>query len=117
MIHTQQDRRATPGRTLAQDDEHQLNEHDSRHMALTHSGRFGFGTTATYVQRENTRNHSRDIQITNTTAKTSAVIPLDMHLVTMGLDFSRESLEDNTTNRISDITELSNDKWAFFVED
>ncbi|HBN59844.1 MAG TPA: ligand-gated channel protein, partial [Halomonas sp.] len=63
-----------------------------------------WGTSETFVQRERSENQSRDIEITNTTAKTSAVIPLGMHMLTVGASWEEESLEDGTTNQISDRT-------------
>ncbi|MBZ5486177.1 ligand-gated channel protein [Halomonas aquamarina] len=94
-----------------------FDEFTNRHMALTHSGRFDIGTTETFVQRENSENRSRDIEITNTTAKTSLVMPLGMHMLTLGGSYERQSLEDNTTNQISDRKTLDQNQWALFVED
>ncbi|MCL7929510.1 ligand-gated channel protein [Halomonas llamarensis] len=99
--------------------EDSFNEFTHQHVALTHSGRFDWGTSESYIQRERSDNKSRDIEITNTTAKTSAVIPLGMHMVTVGANYEEESLEDSTTNRLpdSDRSEIENSQWAVFVED
>lgn len=94
-----------------------FNEFTNQHVAVTHSGRFDWGTSETFIQREQSENDSRDIEITNTTAKTSAIIPLGMHMVTLGANYEEESLEDSTTNRISDRKEIENSQWALFVED
>ncbi len=40
-----------------------------------------------------------------------------MHLVTVGASYEEESLNDTTTNRISDRTEIENSQRALFVED
>ncbi len=93
-----------------------FNEFTNQHVAVTHSGRFDWGTSESYLQRERSENKSRDIQITNTTAKTSAVIPLGVHMVTLGASYEEESLEDSTTNTISSRTEIDNSQWAIFAE-
>ncbi|MDX1714834.1 MAG: TonB-dependent receptor plug domain-containing protein, partial [Halomonas venusta] len=110
---TEQDRYSRVGRSGAAEGcrggcTDSIGEYTNTHVAVTHSGRFDWGTSETFVQRERSDNKSRDIEITNTTAKTSAVIPLGMHLVTVGASYEEESLNDTTTNRISDRTEIEN---------
>ncbi|WP_277809928.1 ligand-gated channel protein [Chromohalobacter canadensis] len=92
-------------------------EHDREHYALTHTGRWGFATSDSYVQRESTDNKSRDIEITNTVANTKWVLPLSSHIVTLGANYEKEELDDQNTNQISDRTQVSNDQWALFAED
>ncbi|MCK0754141.1 ligand-gated channel protein [Chromohalobacter japonicus] len=92
-------------------------EHDREHYALTHTGRWGFATSDSYVQRESTDNKSRDIEITNTVANTQWVLPLSRHIVTLGANYEKEELDDQNTNQISDRTQVSNDQWALFAED
>ncbi|MDW0359541.1 ligand-gated channel protein [Halomonas venusta] len=119
---TEQDRYSRVGRSGAAEGcrggcTDSIGEYTNTHVAVTHSGRFDWGTSETFVQRERSDNKSRDIEITNTTAKTSAVIPLGMHLVTVGASYEEESLNDTTTNRISGRTEIENSQRALFVED
>lgn len=119
---TEQERRSLMGRSAPAEGcrggcSDSFNEFTNQHVALTHSGRFDWGTSETYLQRESSENKSRDIEITNTSAKTSAVIPLGMHMVTVGANYEEESLNDNTTNQISDRNEITNSQWAIFVED
>lgn len=119
---TEQDRYSRVGRSAAAEGcrgecTDNIGEYTNSHVALTHSGRFDWGTSETFVQRERSDNKSRDIEITNTTAKTSTVIPLGMHMVTVGASYEEESLNDNTTNRISDRTDIENSQRALFVED
>lgn len=87
------------------------------HYALTHQGRWSFGTSDSYVQRETAENKGRDMEITNTVAKSSMVMPLGMHVITLGASFEREELYDGTSNQISERTDIDNDKWALFAED
>ncbi|MCI0510163.1 outer membrane receptor for ferrienterochelin and colicins [Chromohalobacter marismortui] len=91
--------------------------HDREHYALTHTGRWGFATSDSYIQRESTDNKSRDIEITNTVANTQWVLPLSRHIVTLGANYEKEELNDQNTNQISDRTQVSNDQWALFAED
>jgi len=92
-------------------------EHEREHYALTHTGRWGFATSDSYIQRESTDNKSRGIEITNTVANTQWVIPLSRHIVTLGANYEKEELNDQDTNQISDRTQVSNDQWALFAED
>lgn len=119
---TEQDRRSLVGRSGPVDGcrggcTDSIGEYTNTHVAVTHSGRFEWGTSETFVQRERSENQSRDIEITNTTAKTSAVIPLGMHMLTVGASWEEESLEDATTNQISNRNTIENSQWALFVED
>lgn len=119
---TEQDRRSLVGRSGPVDGcrggcTDSIGEYTNSHVAVTHSGRFDWGTSETFVQRERSENRSRDIEITNTTAKTSAVVPLGMHMLTVGASWEEESLDDSTTNQISDRQTIENSQWALFVED
>lgn len=94
-----------------------FDEHDREYVALSHNGRWGVATSDSYVQREVTTNTRREIEIANTVANTSWVLPLESHILTLGANARRESLEDHTSNQISDRTEVSKDQWALFAED
>ncbi|WP_432698205.1 ligand-gated channel protein [Marinobacterium sp. YM272] len=93
-------------------------EHTNKHFSLAHTGRWEFGTTDSYIQRETTRDKSRQIEISNTNAKTSLVAPIGYdHRLTLGASFEKEELDDQTTNRISERTRIENSRWALFTED
>ena len=93
------------------------NEFTRETLALTHTGRWDFGTTDSYLQREEAENLTREMKITNTSAKSALVMPLGDHLLTVGANFEKEELSDDTSNRISDRTEVDTSKWALFAED
>ena len=93
------------------------NEFTRETLALTHTGRWDFGTTDSYLQREEAENLTREMKITNTSAKSALVMPLGDHLLTVGANFEKEELSDDTSNRISDRTEVDSSKWALFAED
>jgi outer membrane receptor for ferrienterochelin and colicins len=86
-------------------------------FAVSHTGRWSFGTTDTHIQRESTNNKARDIRITNTLAKSTLNIPLDNQTVTLGVNYEHEELNDKTTNQISDRTFVENTQYAIFAED
>ena len=93
------------------------NEYTRDLLALSHTGRWDFGTTDSYVQREEAENLTREMKVTNTSAKTALVTPLGDHLLTVGANFEKEELSDRTSNQISNRTEVDASKWALFAED
>lgn len=93
------------------------NEYTRDLLALSHTGRWDFGTTDSYVQREEAENLSREMKVTNTSAKTALVTPLGDHLLTVGANFEKEELSDQTSNQISNRTDVDASKWALFAED
>ena len=93
------------------------NEYTREVPALSHTGRWDFGTTDSYVQREEAENLTREMKVTNTSAKTALVAPLGDHLLTVGANFEKEELSDRTSNQISNRTDVDASKWALFAED
>ena len=93
------------------------NEFTREVLALSHTGRWDFGTTDSYVQREEAENLTREMKVTNTSAKTALVAPLGDHLLTVGANFEKEELSDQTSNQISNRTDVDASKWALFAED
>lgn len=93
------------------------NTYTETHFSLAHAGRLSFGNIDSHIKREISDNQGRDIEITNTTAKTSLWIPFGDHLVTVGGNYGLEELDDATTNRISDRTQVDMIQYAAFAED
>ncbi|GED21485.1 ligand-gated channel protein [Halomonas halmophila] len=119
---TEQTREGHVGRSVASAGcrggcEDTYSEHTRQHVAVSHEGRWDIGTTDTQVQREVTENKSREMEITNTTAKTSLVMPLGAHILTLGTSYEKEELEDATSNQISDRSQIESSQWALFAED
>lgn len=118
---TRQNRKATVGKTIVppcrggcSDSE---NTSTNTHIAANHVGQFSFGTLDSHVKHEIADNQSRNMQIENTTAKSSMIVPLGNHILTLGGNFGYEHLEDETSNQISNRTKVSMTKYAGFVED
>lgn len=120
---TEQDRKGNMGKSEPTEDcgrggcSDSNNDHNKKHFALTHTGRWGIGISDSYIQREEIENESREITIKNTVGKTSLVMPFNNHTATIGASFEKEELEDLNSNRISDRTQIENKQWAMFVED
>lgn len=91
--------------------------HFRQHHALSHTGRWAIGTSETHIQRESVENESRDIEITNSIAKSSLVLPLGAHMLSVGASYEKEELDDQTSNQVSDRTRIEGSQWAVFVED
>lgn len=94
-----------------------FDEFTYEHVALSHTGHWAIGTSETFIQREEADNKSRDMQISNTTAKSSLVMPLGDHMVTIGASFEEEELNDSTSNQLSDQDRIRNSSLALFAED
>lgn len=120
---TEQDREGNLGKSEPTEDcgrggcSNSVNDTNREHYAITHTGRWGFGTSESYIQREEVENETREIIIENTFAKTNFVMPFEMHTATIGASFEKEELEDLNSNTISDRTQISSQQWALFVED
>lgn len=107
-----------PERTLEADEAPSFRKFEREHVALTHSGRWGNGLQSeTYAQREETKNLSRDMTITNTTFRTAFNKAFGDHFTTAGLQYELNELVDTTTNTLSDRSDLDRWQYALFVED
>lgn len=114
---TSEKREANIGLSAADDSNYSEQDHDTERYSLRHEGRWGIGTSMTYVQQEKTDNNTRDISIKNTEAKSQLVMPFSSHTLSVGAQYGKEALDDTTTNRISDLTQLDLYQWALFIED
>ncbi len=87
-------------------------------VSLTHNGDWGFGTSDSYVQQEDFNNKTRSMRIKNTDARTSWVMPLGDHLLTVGGMYQYQKLTDKTGNQLkTGIQKIDRTQWALFVED
>ncbi|GAA5234062.1 ligand-gated channel protein [Verticiella sediminum] len=107
-----------PGRTLEEGEADSFRKFKRQSASLAHTGRWSFGLSDTYLQREKTENIARDMTITNTTFSSSLTSPLfDNHMATAGVFYLREQLEDSTTNTISDLSNVDRWQYALYAED
>ncbi|MCK0715608.1 ligand-gated channel protein [Chromohalobacter sarecensis] len=119
--YSNQKRTSNPGESIAEEgrggpNERSEQDYDRRHYAVTHNGRWGFGATESYVQREEVDNPSRDMEYENTVFNTQSVMPLGRHILTLGGQYQDQALTDGG-NEAGNLDELTRWQWALFVED
>lgn len=115
---SKQNYRSTPGNTLPITDPESDRDFERQHYSLSHNGRWSFGTSDSYIQRDETKNVARDMTIENTIFNTSWSMPVfDNHMATVGAYYNGEDLKDTTTNTMSDRSAVDRWQYAFFAED
>ena len=87
--------------------------------SVSHTGRWGWGTSESYLQQENSEGIESQKEIKNTTAQTIFVAPLGAHTLSLGAFYRFEDLKDLTGNRLNGSTRAGaeREQWAVFVED
>jgi len=119
--HTKQARQSHVGRTLQPGARvtDNINNYDKDLFAVSHTGRWGIGTSTTYVQREAIDNPVRDMNIKNTEFSSMLTMPLgDSHLTTVGVSYKNEDLRDlgNQLRGVQPRTEIERYQWALYAE-
>lgn len=123
VSRTLQTRRATPGESAANSGcrgECALSEskYGRNTYSLRHTGRWGWATSTTYVQRDETANEGRNMWLDNTEFNTQWVLPLQSHTLTVGYQFLRETLRDDGNQyAVSTTNHLARNQWALYAED
>lgn len=85
--------------------------------ALSHTGRWTPRLiTDSYVQREETKNLSRDMTIENTVFSTNATYMFDRNTAMVGAYYEKNDLTDTTSNTLSDLSAADRWQYAFFAE-
>src|SRR5690606_30683064 len=72
--------------------------------------------TDSYIQRERTRNKSRDMTIENTIASSNLTYFFDRNTTVVGAYYEGNDLTDTTSNSISDRAAADRWQYAFFAE-
>lgn len=114
-----QDRDRTPGESISAKAKPNLSTYERTNYAITHDGRYDFGSSTSYLQREESTNPGRKMKMINTIADTHTQIVLGDHYLSVGGQYRYEDLQDqgnqlNVANRADQLTRWS---WALFVED
>ncbi|WP_279024889.1 ligand-gated channel protein [Gibbsiella quercinecans] len=123
-----QDRNSTPGFSMAAENcrngrctpNSASNSLYARtNYAITHNGYYDFGTTTSYVQREETTNPGRDMKLNNTIFNTQTQLDLGSHLFSIGGQYRYEDLHDggNQLESADGLSKLTRWSWALFAED
>lgn len=126
-------RSATPGSTLASTDTRNDLSTERTNFALSHTGRWDFGTSDISLYQEigkssNTINNLAtttypDTRLTNTVLDGKVTLPLRNNLLKLGTQFMQSRLEGtnkeaaNTTGAMNTVSELKSHTWALFAED
>lgn len=125
---TLQDRISTPGKTMAREtcsrgkctpNVASNNNYDQSIFSLTHTGRWGFGNSTTYVQQDTTDNPGRNMRLKNTEFNSQLTMPLGgRNLTTLGMSYKNEKLDDqgNQMKVAQPISTLERYQWALFAE-
>ena len=85
-------------------------------MSLDHSGSYSSFTTDSFFQNESIENEGRDITIENRTARSQVSLPVGFHILSLGIGYEDNELQDETTNAGS-VTRINNQQWSVFAED
>ncbi|MFM5838773.1 ligand-gated channel protein [Aeromonas rivipollensis] len=114
-----QDRDRTPGESISAKAKPNQSTYERTNYAITHDGRYDFGSSTSYLQREESTNPGRQMKMINTIADTHTQIVLGDHYLSVGGQYRYEDLQDqgnqlNMANRADQLTRWS---WALFVED
>lgn len=86
--------------------------------SLSHSGRWGFATSESYLQYEDAKQLESRKRIKNTVGQTIWTAPLPANVLNLGAYFRHEDLTDLTGNRLSGSTRTGTTRsaWALFAE-
>lgn len=94
-------------------------EYETTKFSLSHTGRWAFGVSDTYIKHEEFDNKSRQMKIRNTDAQSTLVAPVaDAHTLSVGLAYNYQDLTDKTGNQLSTgLTDIDRYQWSVFAED
>ena len=93
-------------------------DYRSSKWALSHTGRWGWGVSDSYVQQEEFDNRSRQMKIKNLDLQTSWSLPLGSHMLTVGGSYLNQRLHDQNGNQLPDgPSNVERYQWALFAED
>ncbi|ALQ56588.1 ligand-gated channel protein [Pseudoalteromonas issachenkonii] len=92
-------------------------EYEQQTYSMSHNGFYDFGSSRSYIKYDKFDNNSREMFVENTDIQTTWSLPLySNHNSTFGATYLKESLDDYTSNKISDLTHVENEQWSVFGE-
>ncbi|GAB2713348.1 TonB-dependent receptor domain-containing protein [Halomonas garicola] len=122
--YSEQERTTNPGESIAEEGRRGPNtrskdEYDRRHYTLSHKGSWDIGTSDSYVQHEKVRNPNArgGINYEDTVFNTQTVLPLGMHMLTLGGQYETQKLTSQGNTLADDKGKIDRWQWALFVED
>ena len=86
--------------------------------SLSHTGRWGFATSESYIQYEDAKQKESQKRIKNTVGQSIWTVPLPANMLNIGAFYRYEDLTDLTGNRLSGSTRTGTTRraWALFAE-
>lgn len=121
----------TPGKTLAAADATSSTRHERDHWAITHDGRWSFGSTrlALYQETATLKSHENGVEstqgspkITNTTFDGQLTLPFDQHVLKLGGQYGKQALRgvgnsDTVAGHANNPESVNATTWAAYAED
>lgn len=93
-------------------------EYEGQSVSLAHNAFWDFGSSRSYLKKDEFDNQSRLISVDNLDFQTLWSLPInDAHSLSLGGSYYKEKLVDLTTNQISDLTRVDGYQWSLFAED
>lgn len=130
--HTIQERKHTPGKSLADDANASYSRSLRDNYFFTHEGDYGALVWSSYVNYDTSTNPTRvnattgaGISFDTLTANTQAALSLSRHNIVAGANYFHEKLKDGATNGLNlpgfvvptDIVTMDRKQYAGFIED
>jgi len=112
----EQEKTSTSGESLPASSSSSETNNNRQAMSLGHSGSYSSFTTDSFFQNESVENEGRDITIENRTARSQVSLPVRFHILSLGVGYEDNELQDETTNAGS-LTRINNEQWSVFAED
>ncbi|WP_169307481.1 TonB-dependent receptor domain-containing protein [Chitiniphilus eburneus] len=120
----------TPGKSVNDRNDAGKDEHERTNWAITHNGRWGFGSTMVSLYQEkgvqsNYTDGEKDMddrEIVNTTLDALATLPFSNNVLKLGMQYADHKLdglsqESPVPGKPASADRLKNRNWALFVED
>lgn len=114
-----QKNQTSPGKTLASKTASADQDYREDKTSLSHTGRWGWATSQSYIQLEDSKNLTRDMAFKQWDVQSSWIVPLASHVITAGASYNNQTLHDKEpemTGRGSRL-DLERYQWALFAED
>lgn len=111
-----QNNETSEGKTLAAGTADANQNYRESKTALSHTGRWGWGVSDSFVQIEEAKNLTRNMKWKELNAQSSWTIPYANHVTTLGAVYTNQKLNDHQGGQIP-ILDLDRYQWAVFAED
>ncbi|WP_127026135.1 TonB-dependent receptor domain-containing protein [Rheinheimera mangrovi] len=130
--YTEQERSATPGKSIAVDSEASYNKSIKNNYFVTHDGSYGSLLLKSYLNYDSTKNPTRVNETTGNgisfdvlTVNSQASYFMDHHSLSAGVSYENESLEDGASNGLrppvvpdaNAVVKMDRYQYSLYLED